>query len=163
MIISHHVVAFWSSAYRMTICSRQLVSLKLQSPNICAFSSSPWYLPTWGEAGGVAVLPRRCAPLGPGSIPGPAAVRAFGFQSILASAGFSPGSLVFLLHLKLDYLNKSISGIIWSYSASADWQLIWHCVLSPSGAMSRVTKSQIYYLLTFGIRIGTFTVVCTRP
>ncbi len=74
-------------------------------------------------------------------MPDPGAVRAFGFQSILASAGFSP---VFLLHLKLDFLNKPISGIIWSYSASADWQLIWHCALSPSGDMSRVTKTQIY-------------------
>ncbi len=71
------------------------------------------------EAGGVEVLPQRCAPLSPGSIPGPGAVRACGFQSILASAGFSPGSPV-LLHLKLGFLNKSVSGIIWSYSASAN-------------------------------------------
>ncbi len=55
---------------------------------------------------------------------GPGSVRAFGFQSILASAGFSLGSPVFFLHLKLGFLNKSVSGIIWSYSASlsADWQ-----------------------------------------
>ncbi len=77
-----------------------------------------------GKQVGVAVLPQRCAPLSPGSIPGPGAVRAFGFQSILASTGFSPGSPVFLLHLKLGFLNKSVSGIIWSYSVSlsAYWQ-----------------------------------------
>ena len=34
----------------------------------------------------------------PGSIPGPGAVCAIGFQSKLASAGFSPGAPVFLLH-----------------------------------------------------------------
>ncbi len=85
------------------------------------------------------------------SIPGHGTVRAFGFQSILASAGFSPGSLVFLLHLKLDFLNKSISEIIWSYSASADWQLIWHCAWSPSGDMSRVTKTQIFIYLNLFI------------
>ena len=96
------------------------------------------------KAGGVAVLPQRCAPLSPGLIPGPGAVRAFSFQSILVSAGFSPGSPVFLLHLKPRFLNKSISGITWSYSASADWQLIWHCALSPSGEMLRLIKIQIY-------------------
>ena len=68
-------------------------------------------LKSLGKQVSVAVLPQRCAPLSPGSIPGPGAVRAFGFQSILASAGFSP---VFLLHLKLGFLNKSVSGIIWS-------------------------------------------------
>ena len=41
-----------------------------------------------GKQVGVAVVPQRCAPLSPGSIPGPGAVRPFGFQSILASAGF---------------------------------------------------------------------------
>ena len=40
---------------------------------------------------------------------------------------------IFLLHLKLGFLNKSISGIIWSNNASADCQLIWHYALSPSG------------------------------
>ncbi len=34
---------------------------------------------------------------------GPCAVCPFGFQSKLASAGFSPGTPVFLLHLKLDF------------------------------------------------------------
>ena len=38
------------------------------------------------------------------------------FQSKLASAGFSPGTPDFLLHLKVGFLNKSISGnIVWSY------------------------------------------------
>ena len=46
-----------------------------------------------------------CGPLSPGSIPGPGAVCPFGFQSKLASAGFSPGTPVFLLHLKLGFLN----------------------------------------------------------
>ena len=36
-----------------------------------------------------------------GSIPGPAALRAFGFQYMLDSAGFSPGIPAFLLHSKL--------------------------------------------------------------
>ena len=36
-----------------------------------------------------------------GLIPGPGAVCAFGLQSILASVGFSLGTPVFLLHLKL--------------------------------------------------------------
>ncbi len=67
---------------------------------------------------GVAVLPQRCAPLSPGSIAGHGTVGAVGFQCILASAGFSLGSPVFLLHLKLGFFNKSVSGIIWSYSAS---------------------------------------------
>ncbi len=44
-----------------------------------------------GEAGSVAVLPPRCGPLSPGSIPGPGAVCPFDFQSKLASAGFSTG------------------------------------------------------------------------
>ena len=87
---------------------------------------------------------RRYASLSPGSIPGPGAVHAFSFQFILASAAFSPSSPVFLLHLELGFLNKSISGIIWSYKASANWQLIWHWALSPSGDMLRVTKTQIY-------------------
>ncbi len=72
-----------------------------------------------GEASSVAVLPRRSAPLVPGSIPRPGAVHAFGFQSILASAGFFPGFYGFLPAL-LDFLNKFISEIIWSNSASAD-------------------------------------------
>ena len=66
-----------------------------------------------GEAGGEAVLLQRCAPLSPGSIPGLGTVRAFGFQSILVSAGFSLGSPVFLLRLKLGFLNKSVYGNIW--------------------------------------------------
>ncbi len=38
---------------------------------------------------------------------------------------FSPGTPVFLLHLKMGFLNKSVSGnIVWSHSASADW----HCM-----------------------------------
>ncbi len=44
-----------------------------------------------GEAGDVAVLPWCCAPLDPGWIPSPGARSAFGFQSILASTGFSLG------------------------------------------------------------------------
>ena len=62
-----------------------------------------------GEAGSVAVLLRRYAPMGPGSIPSPGAVCAFGFQSILASAGFLRVLGFSLLHLKLDFLNKSVS------------------------------------------------------
>ena len=61
------------------------------------------------EADSVAVLPRRYAPMGPGSIPSPGAVCAFGFQSILASAGFLRVLRFSLLHLKLDFLNKSVS------------------------------------------------------
>ena len=56
-----------------------------------------------GEAGSVTVLPPRCGTLSLGSIPGPGAVCPFGFRSKLASAGFSPGTLVFLLHLKLGF------------------------------------------------------------
>ena len=48
-------------------------------------------------------------PMGPGSIPSPGAVCAFGFQSILASAGFLRVLRFSLLHLKLDFLNKSVS------------------------------------------------------
>ncbi len=55
----------------------------------------------------VAVLPLHCGPLSTGSIPGPGAVCPFGFQSKLASAGFSPGIPVFLLHLKLGFLDRS--------------------------------------------------------
>ena len=60
-------------------------------------------------AGSVAALPRGYAPIGPGSIPSPSAVCAFGFQSILASAGFLRVLRFSLLHLKLDFLNKSVS------------------------------------------------------
>ena len=65
---------------------------------------------TLGEAGSVAVLPWRYAPVGPGSIPSPSAVCAFSFQSILASAGFLRVHVLrfSLLHLKLDFLNKSV-------------------------------------------------------
>ncbi len=80
--------------------------------------------------------------------PQPSDVRTFGFQSILASAAFSLGPPVFLLQLNLGFLNKSISGIIWSCSASADWQLL-HLVSSPSGDMSRVTKIQTYLFLFY--------------
>ncbi len=99
---------------------------------------------TWPKRkrGGVAVLPWGCALLSPGLIPNPGAVCAFGSQSILASAGFSPDSPVFLLCLKLGSLNKSISGIIWSY------------MLVPIGNwygtvpwMLRVTMSHIYLFL----------------
>ena len=62
-----------------------------------------------GEAGSVAVLPRRYAPMDPGLIPSAGAVCAFGFQSILASAGFLRVLRFSLLHLKLDFLNKSFS------------------------------------------------------
>ena len=61
------------------------------------------------EAGSVAVLPRRYAPMGSGSIPSPGPICAFGFQSILASAGFFRVLRFSLLHLKLDFLNKSVS------------------------------------------------------
>ncbi len=60
-------------------------------------------------------------------------------------------NLVSLLHLKLGFLNKSISeNVVWSYSASADWLLIWHCALIPLhslGDMSRVTKTEIYLFI----------------
>ncbi len=62
-----------------------------------------------GEAGSVAILPPRCGPLSPGSIPTPGVVCPFGFQSKLASAGFSPGTPVFLLHLKLDFFSLFLS------------------------------------------------------
>ncbi len=70
-----------------------------------------------------------------------------GFQSILASAGFYLGSSVFLLHLKLGFLNKSVSGIIWSL---ADILLIWSsadmalCLESFGRYVARY-KIQIYY------------------
>ena len=62
-----------------------------------------------GEAGSVAVLPWRYAPMGPGSIPSPGSICAFGFQSILASAGLLRVLRFSLLHLKPDFLNKSVS------------------------------------------------------
>ena len=49
-------------------------------------------------------------------------------------------------HYKLAFLNNSISGIIWSYSASADWQLIWHWTSSPLGDVLHVTKTQVYFI-----------------
>ena len=52
------------------------------------------------EASSVAVVPRRYAPMGVGSIPSPGAVCAFGFQTMIASAGFSQVPL----HLKLEFL-----------------------------------------------------------
>ena len=39
---------------------------------------------------------------------------------------------------------------VWSYSASADWLLIWHCTLVPLhslGDMSRFTKNEIFTML----------------
>ncbi len=42
----------------------------------------------------MAVFPQSCAPLSLGSILSPGVVCAFGFYSILASTGFSPGSPV---------------------------------------------------------------------
>ncbi len=42
----------------------------------------------FGEGGSIAVLPRRCGPLSPGSIPGPDTECPCGLQSKLASAGF---------------------------------------------------------------------------
>ena len=100
----------------------------------------------YGETGGVVVLPQRCAPLSPGSIP---ALYVHLVSSTYLLHRFSLASPVFLLHLKMGFLKKSVSGIIWSYSARADWQLIWHCALSSSGDMSCVIKIQIYlfYLL----------------
>ena len=50
----------------------------------------------------LVVLPPCCGPLSPGSIPGLDTVCPFGFQYKLASVGFSPGTPIFLLHLKLD-------------------------------------------------------------
>ena len=80
-----------------------------------------------GEAGRVAVLPRRYAPMGPGSILRPGAVCAFGFQSILASAGFLQVLRFSLLHLKLDFLNKSVSKhhieASFEFNAFAVWDL----------------------------------------
>ena len=62
-----------------------------------------------GEAGSVAVLPRRYAPMARVRFPVLAPYCAFGFQSILASAGFLRVLRFSLLHLKLDFLNKSVS------------------------------------------------------
>ncbi len=62
-----------------------------------------------GEAYSIAVLRSHCGPLSPGLIPGPRAVFQFGSQSKLASAGFSLGTPVFLLQLKLDlYLDYNL-------------------------------------------------------
>ena len=61
------------------------------------------------KAGSVGVLLRRYAPMGPGSIPSPGAIFAFGFQFILASAGFLWVLRFSFLHLKLDFWNKSVS------------------------------------------------------
>ncbi len=60
--------------------------------------------PESDEAGGVAVPLQRLALLSPGSFPDPNALCAFGFLTMLASAGFSLGSPVFQLHLKLFFL-----------------------------------------------------------
>ena len=49
------------------------------------------------------------SPMGPGSIHSPGAICASGFQSILASAGLLRVLRFSLLHLKLDFLNKSVS------------------------------------------------------
>ncbi len=79
----------------------------------------------------IPVLPRSCAPLSPGSIPGPRCFTCIWFpvrtcfrRFFSGFSGFPPASktvLLFLLHLNLCFLN---------YSASADWQLAWHCALS---------------------------------
>ncbi len=56
-----------------------------------------------GKAGSVAVLPPRCGPLSPGSIPGPGAVCPFGFQHTCfrrffsGYSGFPPESKTGLL------------------------------------------------------------------
>ena len=53
------------------------------------------------ERVGAAVVPSPCTTEVAGSSPGLAALCAFGFQSMLASAGFSPGTPAFLLQSKL--------------------------------------------------------------
>ena len=50
---------------------------------------------------GAAVVPWPCTDEVAGSIPGSAALCAFDSQSMLATAGFSPGTPAFLLHSKL--------------------------------------------------------------
>ena len=60
---------------------------------------------------GAAVLPSPCNNEVAGSSPGSAALCAFGFQSMLASAGFSPGTPAFLLHSKLTLDSDSLSKI----------------------------------------------------
>ncbi len=69
-----------------------------------------------------------------------------------ASAGFSLDSLVFLLHLKLGVLNKSVSGIIWSYTIVlaliGSWYGTASWLLSPLGDMSCISKPKFIYLLS---------------
>ena len=70
----------------------------------------------WGSRWPIAFASQCCAPVSPGSIPGPGTVCATGFQSILASAGFSLGTPFFLLYQKLIFSNISIPGnIVWSW------------------------------------------------
>ena len=56
---------------------------------------------SWGSRLAQRIIP-RVAPMSPGFDSRPRHLCALGFQSELASAGFSPGTPVFLLHLKLD-------------------------------------------------------------
>ena len=63
----------------------------------------------YGEAGSEAVLPRRYTPMGPRSIPSPGAVCALVSNPYLLPAGFFRVLRFSLLHLKLDFLNESVS------------------------------------------------------
>ena len=85
------ILFYWKMVMKMLKCQkRKFDDITLQ------------YSITYGEAGSVAVLPRRYAPMGPGSIPSPGAVCAFGFQSILASSGLLRVLRFSVLHIKLD-------------------------------------------------------------
>ena len=122
-LISHHVIKgspfIIASSRGLPIVTSNFPSRYQGVPFSIASSRGPPLPPSrhqrdpnfqnFGEAGTVSVLPRRYAPMGPGSIPSPGAVCAFGFQSILASAGFLRVLLFSLLHIKLDFLNKSVS------------------------------------------------------
>ncbi len=89
------------------------------------------------SAGSVAVVfPPHCGPLSPGLIPSPGAVCPFGFQSKLASVGFC--TPVFLLHLKLGFLNnyfwKKLFGLIvlgpiGCWYGTAPWYTYIPCVI----------------------------------
>ena len=83
--------------------------------------------------------------MGPCSIPSPGAVCAFGFQSILASAGFLRVLRFSLLHLKLDFLNKSVSMHFMEASLKFNAFALLGFAWFPPNVINKLVRSQVIF------------------
>ncbi len=134
LCLHREICSSWCMLQKITSECYHIIQYSKTNENLCVdwcstsnLSNKDWWV--HGEAGSITVLPPRCGPLSPGLIPGPGAVCPFGFQSKLASASFFQGTLVFLLHLKLDFFDLVC---FWSFRRPFWKAVLVHWVRLPS-------------------------------